>query len=243
MSVSSHAALLVERLLSTDGDCVERTITELARVSTRARELTARELARRLRVGGPDALLVCRLLGRERPPRFTPSGVRRLMLALDTAERAGGPLAHAATHAAMRIAVHGHDFEHLEKVQRDRGEGSTHLARRILSVGGRVWVWVTSFFIGMSVAILYSMDVLSAWGAALASSAAVAAMVGVDAILRRCPSCRAWLAGHLLSIVQDGTRTTRSVISTAGGTVEVSETVNTHRHDWSCVFCKHRWHT
>jgi hypothetical protein len=233
---------LAARLLSPEPETVRAAKGELASVSLAAGDATAGALAHRLRARGADAVAVCKLLGDPTPPRFSPTAVRKLMLALKTAERAGGDLGDAA-RGASTFVLHGHDPDHLRKLQEARGRRSTSLVRRILSVATRIWVWVAFGMLVIMVLASVDMGALS-WSQALVGLMFVAAaMVCIDAFVRRCPSCRAWLAGHLLSIVQDGTRQTTSVISTSQGHVSVTETMNTHRRDWQCVFCQHRWHT
>lgn len=234
---------MAARLLSPEPETVQAAKTELASVSPAVSDATARALARRLRARDFDAVAVCKLLGDARPPRFSPTAVRKLMLALMAAERAGGGLGDAAGRAFTTFMVKGHDPDHLRKVQEARGSGSTSLVRRVLSVATRLWVWVVFAVLVMMVLASVEMRTLSWSQALLGVMLGAAAMVCIDAFVRRCPRCRAWLAGHLLSIVQDGTRERTSVVSTSQGSASVTETFNTHRLDWKCVFCQHRWHT
>lgn len=95
------------------------------------------------------------------------------------------------------------------------------IPRQVLSVFTRAWVIVVFGLPALFVVIvaLKGREILPVCLAGLTLHALV--VVGIDAFLRRCPSCRRLLAGKLLSIVRDQ--------------------YDFHVRSWVCVHCKHRW--
>lgn len=100
---------------------------------------------------------------------------------------------------------------------------STKLVPRVLSVFARAWV-VVVFWLPALLAVFVLVNLPEARLPVAAGLVAHATLVVcIDALLRRCPSCRRLLAGHMLSLVRDQ--------------------YDFHVRTWKCVHCHHRWKT
>ena len=203
-------------------------------------DAAAKALAKILRAGGDDAERVCRALADPKAPQFGGKSWHRLFKALMKAQEAGGALGKAASLAMQGFVMRGPDPKYVEKLRKHRPPASANPVFRVLSVAKRIWVWVTFPFGAFFILALTSMSQTSNGVAAIGVGAFLLLLVIIDSFLRRCPSCKALLAGQLLSIVTDGSYTSSVQVSPGR---YADQTTNTHRRDWRCVSCGHRWHT
>ena len=106
---------------------------------------------------------------------------------------------------------------------------------QLTSVFTRAWVLAVAIMVAVGFIALVAEAL---WGAAAGLIAAFTLFsVAIDALIRRCPSCRRWLAGTLTRIEQDGTMVTLHSTPTGLATGER----NLHQRSWACVHCGHQW--
>lgn len=244
MSDKDKGRQLAEALISEDSAAAEAARQELQRTTPRASDAAARHLIRMVNGDGPTALAVCRALADSKAPRFGPASWTKLFLALAAAaERRGGP-GPLAAQASQNVYRRGAAGGWLKRIQNARPPRPTHLPYRVWSVATQIWVWVV---FGLPAAFVLWMM----WGGAIDARYGGAGLVGfalvviaIDAFKRRCPSCRRFLAGDLLSIQRTGSyENSHAVETTSGAVAHVGSTVHIHGMTWRCAFCRRKWST
>lgn len=199
---------------------------ELATVSRAISDLVADDFVGRMK---RDALEVCAVFSNHTFPIWFKSSRDKLVAGLE-AVQAEEPL------VASFIMVLGTLQLRREEVE------SASTSRRLLSVLGRAWV-VGFVWLPALALIAGALTVDSPLRIALFAGAA--ALFGlaflVDARIRRCPSCRRYLAAMAVGSQHTGSHVESVQVTTASGTGYVNQKVDSYATLWRCVHCKHRW--
>ncbi len=217
-----YGAQLAGIIASSDAVEAQAAVAALHDESPIAAEGAARVLARLLKQRGPEAERIClALTSAPAHPRFGGRAFSRLLVAFGAASRAGGTLGPAAEAASQALYTRGLDHDYVKRLARARAEQTPSSARQLLSVFTRVWVmavyYIPAFFLFLAILAMPShrLDLT------IAFLSFTLLIFAIDAWLRRCSGCRRFLAGQLLSFVQD-----------QYGYVDKT---------WKCIHCGHRW--
>jgi hypothetical protein len=220
------AAWLLESAAE-NGDDADRARARLATVSPRVSDLVADELVRAMETRPLD---VCGVFSNHTIPLWFESSRDKLIAGL-TAATARAP--SCATFAAFLRTI---------PVRRASVENAGFLGRA-RSVLGRPWV-IAFVWLPASAALFMAFFVDGL--AQLAVGGVIAVLFGlafgVEAFVRRCPSCRRLFAAMPTSMVHAGSHTERVTVATpGGGATTIDRTVDSYGTLWRCVHCKHVW--
>lgn len=212
---SGRGRELAEALISGSREAIEEHLRELSGAPRPVRDAVGREFAAYLKRGGAMARAVCTLYVEHTPPRFQGSVHDKLRSAFvkATADPETRSLAERA------LAVLGGE----KRTATGKSGAGKSLPARILLVFTRAWVivvfWLPALF---AIALIVSEPGARVIAASALAGAAVL-VIALEAFLRRCPSCRRWLAGIFLRVVRDQ--------------------YDSHVTSWRCTHCSHHWQT
>lgn len=228
----SRGSELALALISEEPERAEMARKALRDAPPKVTDAAAEALCEHLKNSGRSKA-TARALSHKQAPRFGIESHTRLMMALTEAGH---------NDAVLKWMQHGDDPNYLEKAEDAKPPLGTNLLRRIASVATRAWVIVVFGLPALFGGVWMFTEPTRAPVIAGGLAALGFVCVVLDAFMRRCPSCGKLLAGQLLSIVRDGSYTTTDAVETTSGTTAyVESTVHTHKHNWRCVFCQHKW--
>jgi hypothetical protein len=213
---------LAAELISGEATRVEASLAELAEAPPIVTDAAAGAIAKYLREGGANARAICQVYIANPPPRFGGGSFHKVSRAFVAASSVDG-LGHLVEQAMASHVTLGSDAKYLGKVSKAKSKGgSTGLPLRVLSVFKRPWViavfWLPVLTFGIA-GLATAGDARPVVGAAILGFAVL--VVALDAYLRRCPSCKRWLAGRPHHVVRDQ--------------------YDFHVTTLGCVFCMRQW--
>jgi hypothetical protein len=220
-SQKERGRALAADLISGDAAKVTASLHELRNAGPVVTDAAAGAISGYLHGRGAQARAVCEVYVAHDPPKFGGSSHNKILRAFVRASEVEA-LAPLAERAMSVHVTQGIDARYLEKRDRVKASGSPKsLPMRLLSVFMRAWVIVAFGFPALfAIIALFTVP-----GARLIIGSALVAyallVVAIDAYLRRCPSCRRWLAGTFLHVIRDE--------------------YDFHVTSWSCTFCKRGW--
>ena len=213
---------LAAQLLRSKEDALQAR-AELTAAPRAVSDRVARLLAAELRAGKVQPVI--RALDAVGPVWFERSRVR-LLLALRDKLAMGHTVMRAYTAIANQTSRH------------DPGGTATRLA----SVFTRAWVIaVFAPILLLGTIFLFTGPSRLRIATAIVLAACVPLALGIDAWLRRCPTCRRFLAGVDTGLRQTGSDTHSVVVTTPTGSAHIDQTHSSYAQRWRCAHCAHTW--
>lgn len=207
----------------------------LASASLQVEAAVTKALARTVRLRDEAGRHACCAIADGHLGTLSPAGWNRLFQAL-ARSKLGESTTQPAIARMMARAPNPRDRERTD----DRKQAKRALWRRLVSVFGRSWViptfWIPMLFVVILLATTPEARVI----ALVASAGFLLFVIALDGLLRRCPSCRRWLAGVFLKYTHAGSHTTQVQLESGG---YADQTVNSWDAHWQCAHCDRRWQT
>ena len=200
---------------------------ELASVSRAISDLVADQLVREM---ASDALSVCAVFSNHTTPIWFASSRDKLVAGLEAAQ-ADEPLVGSFTPLLGFMPLRREALE-------NAGTG-----RRLLSVLSRAWViafvWLPA--IAATVAAFAVDSPALQLGLLCLVAGLFMLAYAVEARIRRCRSCRRFLAAMPVGVHHAGTHVQQIQVTTPRGPATVNQSVDSYNTLWRCVHCQHRW--
>ncbi|MFN0253669.1 MAG: hypothetical protein ACKV2T_42770 [Kofleriaceae bacterium] len=204
------------------GAAYARARSAVATASQAQSDRMAAYYARRIARGDHE---VCAVLANQLEPMWFASG-RSLLLAAAGDRPECATLVHCLKYGPIRRDVE-----------------NAGLARRLASVFTRAWV-IGFVWIPLPFVVIAAVTVESSVARAVLSAVVVAILgltLFIDARMRRCPTCKRWLAGMVTGLKHGGSWNESVVVETTRGPQQMERSRSSYIHLMVCVHCKHRW--
>jgi hypothetical protein len=230
MTDAQIASQLADKLVRTaaeNGPEADAARAELAGVSQEVSNLVAKEISTQLR----RDYAVCGVFSNHHVPLWFDTSRDILVATLE--------------ELAQKQPLYGSFLVILRTMQVRRADREgAGTARRLASTLARPWV-IAFVWIPVPFAIIAAATVESAalrLGLVISIVAVLLFAVVLEARLRRCPTCRRWLAATLVGLRHAGSyQESVQVQTVSGGVAQVDRTRDSYASLWRCVHCKHRW--